>query len=297
MDKKKTIEEITNGGISSMFNPDNIEASFNYINERNKFLEWFNQSDDKTWEDYFYKIINSIYSNRIKLSDDYVKRTFSNLRRDYIEVDEEIYLKFKSKIVDQRIKDQSLYKSATNEIKESKHSKEYFRKVAVKIVSLCRSMCQTETIIKVKQFELQTKEFIVIETIFNKIKKNSLKIQNTSKIHNHKMEPYENYIIGSEITKLEEITNEYFPDLEINTPILLGAFLKKRGKMKVTINFSKSCTTKHAGEFLNRLHQIHPKKYKKDFLEDISRRIEFISSGYKGKPAQEKTLSNWMSIK
>ncbi len=106
-----------------------------------------------------------------------------------------------------------------------------------------------------------------------------------------KMKPFDNYIIGENILKLQELANNWLEEIEINPTNLLSAFETDNSK-KVSINFSKKYTTGIVGNFLNKLHEYYPKYSKKEFVEDISKRIIFTSSR-KINPST-KTVMNWM---
>lgn len=171
MNKKKTIEEITISGIAVMAEPENIKDSMIYINERTKFLEWFNQIDDKEWERHFLNIIISLNSNRNELADQFQERTISNLQNNHIETEEESQLRFKKIIENKRNNDICLYKLALGRFKDSEHSREYNRKVAKEVVHQCNFLeANAKSKIKVINFESQTKESIIIETLFDRFK-------------------------------------------------------------------------------------------------------------------------------
>ena len=171
MNKKKTIEEITISGIAVMAEPENIKDSMIYINERTRFLEWFNQIDDKEWEKHFLNIIISLNSNRNELADQFQERTISNLQNNHIETEEESQLRFKKIIENKRNNDICLYKLALGRFKDSEHSREYNRKVAKEVVHQCNFLeANAKSKIKVINFESQTKESIIIETLFDRFK-------------------------------------------------------------------------------------------------------------------------------
>lgn len=104
---------------------------------------------------------------------------------------------------------------------------------------------------------------------------------------------YDNYVIGSNISSIQSLLSQYFPEVIVNISDLLEAFLKE-GSRKVIIDFSNKYETKIAGNFLIELKGYYSSITKKKFTEDIAKRIYFISSGTENPSA--KTLSNWMVL-
>lgn len=136
-----------------------------------------------------------------------------------------------------------------------------------------------------------------VEFIESKIEafKNASNVKETevekSNIQPKEMKPYHQYVIGENIIKLQKLTSDYFPDLDINYERLIKSF-ELNSTNRTTIDFSKICTTKECGEYINDLTLLFPDNLTKGKkIEYIFNSIEFISSA--GSANTAKTIKNW----